>query len=245
MHIAICDDKMADRKQLERLLERQASCFEEEPLYVDSYGDSASLLHCPTLYSLFFIDLSSPGENSLQIYKKLRELKIQAPVVLLNQDREDFSVFEDSLLFHLKNPVKPDDLKDFIQKAFLFDSTKEPRIELREETGDSNYITEAEFCYAVSEGRYLEITLSNKKVLSVLSTLENLYSQLDRFPFIFPVNNKTLINTRHLERIRFLTAFMDDGNHFKILPSSLSYTKYALEEFRKEHSHRAVSSGKN
>ena len=41
MHIAICDDNIADRKHLERLLSRESDKRMGTPnlLYVDSYGD--------------------------------------------------------------------------------------------------------------------------------------------------------------------------------------------------------------
>ena len=52
MHIAICDDNVADRKQLERLLSREsdARMAQSGVFYTDSFGDT--MLGDPFLYSL-------------------------------------------------------------------------------------------------------------------------------------------------------------------------------------------------
>lgn len=114
-----------------------------------------------------------------------------------------------------------------------------PHIELREESGEHYYVTEADIMYAVACGRYLKVTLTNKKVLSVLSTVDNLYCQLDNYPSLFPINHKVLINGRYLKKIHFMTAVMTDGERFSIAPTSRAYAKYALEEFKPENSSKA------
>ena len=49
MHVALCDDNTADRKQSERLLQRESlnRISVTGPLYVDSYGNAESLLNKP------------------------------------------------------------------------------------------------------------------------------------------------------------------------------------------------------
>ena len=56
MHIAICDDNVADRKQLERLLGRESDKRKSDTgvFYTDSYGDCEVLGRNPMPYDLFF-----------------------------------------------------------------------------------------------------------------------------------------------------------------------------------------------
>ena len=56
MHIAVCDDNGADRKQLERLLSRESDKRMETTgnLYVTSYGNPESLLQNPRQFDVFF-----------------------------------------------------------------------------------------------------------------------------------------------------------------------------------------------
>ena len=52
MHLAICDDHMADRKQMERLLGRESDrrLNTTGVLYVDSFGSKESILTTPMIY---------------------------------------------------------------------------------------------------------------------------------------------------------------------------------------------------
>ncbi|MBQ9987073.1 MAG: LytTR family transcriptional regulator DNA-binding domain-containing protein [Erysipelotrichales bacterium] len=92
-------------------------------------------------------------------------------------------------------------------------------------------VTEADILYAVSKGAYMTITLQNGRTLSVLSTLENLYSQLIKYPMIFPISKKVLVNARHLDNIKSMYAYMCDGNKFRISLGYLKYAKHAQRSF--------------
>ena len=61
MHIAICDDNVADRKHLERLLSRESAKRAGTPnvLYVHSYGDQVHFLRNPLRYDLIFLDMTA------------------------------------------------------------------------------------------------------------------------------------------------------------------------------------------
>ena len=58
MHIAICDDIIADRKQLERLLSRESDRRIKTTgnLYLESFGGIAALTHATMINDLFVID---------------------------------------------------------------------------------------------------------------------------------------------------------------------------------------------
>ena len=234
MHIAICDDNVADRKQLERLLKREADTrtLKSEGFYVDSYGHLKALLRSPMLYDAFFIDMCHGETTGMDVVDALIKVGVNAPIILCSSliSYRDYS-FPEHILF-LDKPIKKEELSETIDHAIKVKEAAVPHIELREESGEYHYVTEPDILYAVSEGRYLKITLTNQKVLAVLSTLENLYSQLAGYPMFFPLNRKTLVNGRYLQTIHLLNATMTDGTTFRIALGSLDYARYAMEEFR-------------
>ena len=66
MHIAVCDDNIADRKQMERLLGRASDrrLHTTGVLYIDSYGNVEAALRPPMLYDAFFLAIAnSPGKG--------------------------------------------------------------------------------------------------------------------------------------------------------------------------------------
>ena len=76
MHIAICDDNIADRKQLERLLKRESDkrAGTTGSFYTDSFGNCEILAINNMLYDLFFID-SSYGSEHPSIYNTGEHLR--------------------------------------------------------------------------------------------------------------------------------------------------------------------------
>ena len=76
MHVAICDDNGADRKQLERLLTRESEKrhTDEGTIYADSYGNATNLLANPLQYDAIFIDIChTPGVTVKEIVDTLLE----------------------------------------------------------------------------------------------------------------------------------------------------------------------------
>ena len=84
MHIAICDDNIADRKQLERLLDRESDRRKDTSgvFFCDSYGNSEHLSRNPMPYELFFLDMTSEEPDGLSFAIELRRLGVTAPIAL-------------------------------------------------------------------------------------------------------------------------------------------------------------------
>lgn len=84
MHIAVCDDNIADRKQLERLLERASDrrIHTTGVFHIDSYGNMDAVMSSPMLYDAFFIDITSGPVNGFQLVRKLIDAGVTAPIIL-------------------------------------------------------------------------------------------------------------------------------------------------------------------
>ena len=84
MHISVCDDNIADRKQMERLLERASDrrIHTTGVFYIDSYGNVDAVMRSPMLYDAFFIDMTSGPVNGFQLARRLIDAGVTAPIVL-------------------------------------------------------------------------------------------------------------------------------------------------------------------
>ena len=84
MHIAICDDNIADRKQLERLLKRESDKRKAKTglLFADSFGDCRILSTNHMQYDLFFLDMTASAPDGLTFALQLAENGVTAPIVL-------------------------------------------------------------------------------------------------------------------------------------------------------------------
>ena len=103
MHLAVCDDNIADRKQMERLLGRESDRRQNTTgvLYVDSFGNRDAILTTPMIYDGLFIDMTEDGSDAVEIAGKLREAGSILPIVFcLLQDRlPEVAVPSGQLLF--------------------------------------------------------------------------------------------------------------------------------------------------
>ena len=78
MYIAVLADNIADRKQTERLLGRANDVLSNETgtLYIDSYGDSQSLMRAPMKYELFFLDIYETEDHGRSVIDALKSANV-------------------------------------------------------------------------------------------------------------------------------------------------------------------------
>lgn len=234
MHIAICDDNGADRKQLERLLKRESDrrAADTGVLYIDSYGNAQALLANPLQYDIFYLDMChTPGVTVSGIIEGLTAKGVRAPIVLccsLINYREQS--FPENIIF-LDKAIRVADLSESIDHALAIKAQAPSMIELREEN-DTLYVTEEEILYAVAKGRVIDITLTEGRIFHTRTDILNLYSQWRMHGTFFCPSGSVIVNSRHLKEVRFLQAQMGDGKTF-LLPPSL---RPLAEEMKAEYS---------
>ncbi len=233
MHIAICDDNVADRHQLERLLKRESDKRASTTgiLYTDSFGNCTTLLSNPMQYDVFYVDMCrTEGITGMDVVNKLTEIGVNAPIIMCCSDinyREQ--CFPTNVLF-LDKPIKTEELSDSIDHALEIKSQAVPLIELREEQ-DTIYVTETDIIYAVQEGRFVAVTLTDGRKVNIVTDTANLFAQLEQHPTFLAPSSKAIINGRYIAKLGFRKAIMNDGSIFKIHKDCMDYAKRIFEEY--------------
>lgn len=223
MHVAICDDNGADRKQMERLLKRESDkrASTTGVLYVDSFGNVEALLANALMYDVFYVDLCmTPGVSVSDLIEGLAGKGSKAPVVLccskINYREQSFP----ENVFFLDKAIKAAELSESIDKALTIKSEAPSLIELRDETG-TIYVTEEEILYATAKGRSILVTLTDGRTHFVRTELYNLYSQWATVHDCFlPPTGHFILNCRHVKKLGALSATMTDGKTFLLSRSS-------------------------
>lgn len=221
MHVAVCDDNIADRKQTERLLGRESDRRAKltEGLYIDSYGNEAALLRNPMQYDIFYIDMcKSPDADGIKVAHKLCEIGVRVPIYMccseLDYRRENFP----ENVFFLDKPIKNEHLIASLDKAYEWKQNAVPRIELRDET-ETYYITAEDILYGIAGGKHVKVHLIDGRIINVTSGLENLYGQWAHHHVFLMLSAKVIINISHIERMSFLKLYMKDGTSFSLSPA--------------------------
>lgn len=217
MHIAICDDNVADRKQLERLLKRESDRRSRTTgiLYADSFGNAPALLSNPMQYDVFYIDMCrTEGVCGLDVVNGLLAKGVNAPIVMCCSLVNYRELELPSNVIFLDKPIRTEELSRSIDHALSIKSEAPSLIELREDK-DTYYVTEPDIVYAVEEGMYVRVTLTDGRRINVVSTAMNLFSQIEMYASFFAPSQKIIVNGRHIGSLGLRKIVMKDGSVFK------------------------------
>lgn len=120
MHIAVLDDNIADRKQTERLLDRESDrrIATTGNLYADSFGAEDAFFAAPRQYDLFMIDVAGEANLSVDIARRLRDMGIKVPICFLRNSHKFDGIEEmpKNILF-LEKPIKVAELTSLIDEV--------------------------------------------------------------------------------------------------------------------------------
>lgn len=217
MHIAICDDNAADRKQTERLMGREADKWIAmgDPVYVITFGSLESLFANFIQFDGILIDVKgNEGMNTSEGVEKLLEMGAMSTIVI-NDNRENYPGIDEKILF-LPKPIRVDELHETMLKVKENSLHREPTIELRGEK-ESLYVKEREILYAEEKGRFVFVKLVNGKIIKLYGLLESLYAEVEGIhsSFVCP-SHKLMINLRHVAEASLLKVVMEDGESFSV-----------------------------
>ena len=230
MHIAICDDNIADRKHLERLLQRESDRRKDTKgiLYIDSYGNVEALTKSPMIYDLFFIDMTQLPPHGMETAILLRKIGVSAPIVLCTSTirYEDYATPPAELIY-INKPFKPEELTVIVDSAEIRKKSTAPTIEIRDDI-NTYYIHEEDFIYAYPDGYRTKIVLKDGRVVTQLGTLQELIPLLQPFDSFLLLGKKYVVNYNHIIKTERNYVLLSD--HSKV---HLSWgDKKRIEHFR-------------
>lgn len=213
VYIAICDDNVADRKHLERMLgrEKDSRIPLSQVLYIDSFGSSDALLRMPVKYDMFFLDINSATENAMDVAKHLRADGITAPIVL-KSSTIDYSSYVNppSNVTFTDRDIKKEQLSHLVDVAYNWSISKPPVIEVRSAT-ETRFLLCDEIVLALSKKSETLITLSDGSYFTMLGDTLSLYRLLKPYhSFLFC--KKDLINVHHITSTVRNGFVMSDGS---------------------------------
>lgn len=219
MHIAICDDHIADRKHLERLLGRESDSRLSTTgvLYVDSYGDTSTVMRSPNLYDLFFIDMTEGELTGIHVAQQLREAGVTAPLVMCSSSIDYSTSSIPEVVMYVKKPLSSSQITQLIDAAITIKANVQNRIELRTKEGTS-YVKPDEILYITSakESQPSQVHLSSGEILKIYQSLTDFLSCIpDYKEFVMP-HKKLLVNLHNIKKIIHNTILFSNDSLLRI-----------------------------
>ena len=236
MHIAVCDDNIADRKQTERLLGRQSDrLFKEtgERLYIDSYGNVTAFMHYPQMYDGLFIDMRNEAPTGFEIAKMLVDAGVVRPIVLVVSTIDYRKQYEESgldipNLMFLDKPIKVAEITAIMNQIKEAKGDPVPTLELRGKDG-TVYAKGNDIVCIRKKGPELDVYMEDGSTVALIEDIYNFYDQCVIFPQICPVSEFALINVNHIKSTSFMKVVMDNGESIGISFTYRNAIKQARE----------------
>ena len=238
MHIAVFDDNIADRKQLERLLGRESDrrIPTTGNLYIDSHGNFESLLHAPMQYELFFIDCHSGDKNGMDVARMLRKAGVTAPIVMCSGETDYTAISAaPELLLHIKKPIQKDALSAIIDEALEIHTHIERPITIQGEK-ETIYLHERDILYANEYHHTMHIHTASGKVHSTLGRVMDLIITLEDNPRFFRTEKTCIVNLTHVTEIHFGKIVFDTQE-------KLSFPFWQTEHIKRLHHYVKMHEG--
>ena len=249
MHIAVFDDNIADRKQMERLLKRQSDRYQKEGkehFYIDSYGNMEALMRFPQMYDIIFIDMVQPENedshfrNGMDVAKLLFEAGGIKNIVMCSsvfdyeEMAKDAGIYDKML--YLKKAIRVKDLEDILTECELRIGDPVPRVELRGEK-ETIYAEEKDIIFAREEGMSsVRVVLTGGREIFLITDIYNLYEECEMFNCMCPVSQRAMVNMYHVTKENFGSVIMDTGDKISVAISyrgNLKEIRRRMEEAKK------------
>ncbi len=227
MHLAICDDNIADRKQTERLLGRQSDrIFKEtgERIYIDSFGNVEAFLHNPQMYHGLFVDMVGSPINGFEVMKKLLEAGVYRPIIMCTSSIDYKLLIQEASIdapniYYLDKPIKVAEITAMIDMIKELTVEGEPTIELRSRD-NTVYAKGDEILFVKKVKNELWVYLTEGRIVPIIADIVNFYDECGMFNQMCPINDNCFINVNHVKKTAFMKVEMDNGT---TLPVTFTY----------------------
>lgn len=202
LHIAICDDREADRGELRALLAQTPGLRRAADLRVSEYVCGEQLLldaedgQCG--FDLLFLDIFMNGISGMETARELRALGYKAPLVFLTSS-PDFALesYDVEAAGYLLKPPRPERVAALIQR--LLSPPDRPRLAVKC-AGRRQYCAFDDIVFLESDKNVTLLHLADGQVLSSRERLGDLEAEL-RDPRFLRCHQSYLVNMDFIQSV--------------------------------------------
>ena len=219
LSIALFDTNFGERKQMERLLDRESDRRGEPcSIYTTTFGNKDTLLNTQRIYDAYFLDIPDDSYSAYDLAKDLRLKDIASPIIFLCSSMNYRECGRElSNTFFMDKPVLVANLTAMTEELLQQKAENYvPSIEIRDIT-KTHYLTEREIVYCENSKRTRNITihLQDGSTMFTENDIDNFLSELEPLGQFFMANNHVIVNARYVDKTTFFRVYLKSGKSFK------------------------------
>ena len=234
LRIALCDSDPGDRKQMERLLERESDRRVNTTgvLYVDTFGGVEAIIKAAMIYDAYFLDSTDPRGDSYVIAQTIRDKGILSPIIFCISTI-DYRKSGEPLpnTYYMDKPIKASLLTQMIED--IISDKKEnyvPTIELRNNY-EAFYVLEKDILYLEGSNYSINVHYVNGTIKPATRLIEQVWNDLYAFPSLQIINETTIINTRYAASVGLGSVVMRDSSKHRIKAKYIKSVKDKVKKY--------------
>lgn len=219
IYVALFDTNFADRKHMERLLDRESDKRADScAIYTTTFGSAETLLNSQRIYDAYFLDIPQEPYSAYDLAKDMRLKDIASPIIFLCSSMNYRECGRElSNTFFMDKPVLVADLSVMVEQVLQQKAENYvPAIEIRDIT-KTHYLTEREivYCENIKRTRNITIHLQDGSTMFTENDIDNFLSELEPLGQFFMANNNIIVNARYVEKTTFFKVYLKNGKSFK------------------------------
>ncbi len=228
LKIAICDDELSQRRQLQFLIEKimpeaQVDLFESGESFISQFR--------PGVYDLIFMDILMPGMGGVDATSKIRSIDTSVPIVFATASQDHaMDGYKNRVIRYLMKPFNPTEVGEVLELASQMKGNQ-GGVTLRINGKDMNFAYE-KICYAEQSSHTIFLHMANGAVLQLTGKLDDIEAQTPDDSFM-RCHKSYLVNLAHVKTIdKDLQVFvMKDGDSVHIRRESLREASRMLTDY--------------
>ncbi len=227
MRIAVCDDDLREREQFE-----EALAAWDPTRTAEVFSNGESLLAAAKEYPPFdiaFLDIYLPGENGIDIAKRLREISPDTGIVFVTVSR-DFAVDAFSLyaVHYLIKPITVDGVIESFRR--LTESRSENRERITLKSGPERHtILLDQICLIESDNHSVIITLADGRHLKIRMSFSELENQMNKN--FLRINRGIVVNMDYISQMESGTCVLRSGIRLPIATRQSAAIRAAYDNY--------------
>lgn len=207
MYIAIIADNIANRKHLERLLDRTSDAIKEEigNLYIESYGNPEAMWPSIKRYDLFFVEITQDDEMKLDVIYRFMELNMQNQVVICQPEDSAFANWSAPQGFLTLSPPPNTEVLTKLAKdayhAAQQKSLKKRMVEVRDEN-ETHYLEADRIVYAIETEQCVKVHLTDGTQIEVLGNILAFHRATELYEEFTMYGEEVVVNKNYMQYMK-------------------------------------------
>jgi len=216
-HIAICDNEEEELQKTEHFLKEYQDSGKGMEYTIEKFSSAYCLLEQIQehfyLPDILLLDIYMPGENGIEIAKKIRKEGFSNPIVFLTTSREHaLDAYEVDASQYLVKPVERERFFSVLDKIFSDVERVEKKYVILHAGRRFYRMQLREIVYCEAQGNYQCVHLQDGTEYNVRMTMTDLHRTMRDVPEFVRVGAAYLVNLSHVNKLSAQELIFDTGD---------------------------------